>query len=884
MIRDDALNSCAKFLGRLAHEIRALNAIGRFDINSVTEDFLVPVLKIVFDCVDLRNLNELRHNFPSVDLGSKTAKMSFQITTDASNEKVVDTLDKFRKHGLEKDFDRVVIVSLTERQSTYGAKSLAAARSALPIAFDPAADVLDLTDLLKQIRGLETIEIERIARYLSEEFKRRDEHLRFRDQLDKFLEFSQRKIEAEKKSKKYIPSIFVETHTTKEEMRFFSNPLFFYRKVQDELSRINYSRLNSLLKLAAEPELTLELDAAVMTAAPSTLEELEFWANDAEATINRELTKLRPFSWDREKSGEKYVPRHEDSIGWSIARIQVEGAANGLYRRLKHSLALVGLMRKKVFLITSMAGQGKTNFVCDLVENQFRAFGLPCVFIPARELNSYPANQRLFGFISNNRYAASFANMHEYLQLFNDVAAESGKPFVIVIDGINEVTALNEFNDELRDFCAAVAQYDHVKVVITCRSEFFEERYASILNEPFSDTIHRVADLRSKMSERSKTRLIHAYFSHFQIKGRLAGAASAFLKNDLLLLRIFCERYENQPIGFVTDIYKGDLFEDFLFAKIGSFPQELQGKALPTLLNIVGAMLSAGDYSKLSVRDFPTDEREVIGRLVADDIILRQEVSGRSLSELGDLVVSFTYDELRDFIIAYKLVTDDNAEALQRVLSDLPGRPILEGVFRYVYLLARKEKRRGVLDVCESAPDFVEHFSLNIHLLPPAVQDAEDVARAKAILADLTNARRLSRVANVLLRRLNPDEPLNASVLFDHLNRLETADHQNFVSALFRDDYSWRSWQERVDRFVRDFCEMASEGGVSKHSAQWLAFVLHVASLASWSEFEDVSTIFRSSRQESSFRGARALVREAKSEALQSLLTDIDEPEGGYNV
>ena len=96
MNRDEYLNNCARYLGRLGHEIRALNAAARFDINSVTEDFLIPLLKELFDCPEIQNQNEIQQNFPSVDLGCRKSKISFQVTTDASSDKVVKTLTKFR--------------------------------------------------------------------------------------------------------------------------------------------------------------------------------------------------------------------------------------------------------------------------------------------------------------------------------------------------------------------------------------------------------------------------------------------------------------------------------------------------------------------------------------------------------------------------------------------------------------------------------------------------------------------------------------------------------------------------------------------------------------------------------------------------------------------
>jgi hypothetical protein len=306
-----------------------------------------------------------------------------------------------------------------------------------------------------------------------------------------------------------------------------------------------------------------------------------------------------------------------------IARLQLEGAASGLTSRLNDARTQIGLIRNKIFLVTSMAGQGKTNFVCDLVENQFRLFEIPCLFIPARQLNGFAPGTRLFDYIAHNRYAPDGIKLHDYLALFDQVAHDVQKPLVILIDGINEVTDLSSFNEELKAICSAVCQYDWVKLVITCRSEFFDDRFATILDEPFAAHIHRVNDLRSEMTDLSKARLLNAYLAHFLIKGSLQGQAKAFLENDLLLLRIFCERYEGSDVGYVTDIYKGDLFVDYLRKKIDSFPQQQLAKALPTLFKIAASMLAADDFSKLSVRDLYVGSR--VKRRAQD---LRQTLAG----------------------------------------------------------------------------------------------------------------------------------------------------------------------------------------------------------------------------------------------------------------
>ena len=884
MNRDDYLNSIAKHFARLTHEMRALNAIGRFDINSVAEDFLVPVLKIAYSCPNLRNQNEIQMNFPAVDLGCRTNRISFQVTTDASSGKVQKTLEGFRKHDLDQLFDEVYVIALTEKQASYNAKPLQDTIADLTISFNPELHIIGVEDLLARFKLLETGELLKIDEYLASEWAVRDRLVRFRTQLDDFLRLTTDKIQFEKNSGKYIPSVFVETHSTKEEMRLFAHPLFFYRRIQDRLAKASYAPLNALMVMAREPEITYELNLKLLSEKPATFAELDGWLDRVSAAVSRELDKVRHLSWYPGPGG-AYRPVNGDAVAWDIVRIKAESSATGLLSRFEDVLKLVGLIRKKIFLVTSMAGQGKTNFVCDLVENQFRSFELPCLFVPARELNRYSSGQRLLEYISNNRYAPDVQRLHGHLELFNDVALEAGKPFLIVIDGINEVADLSGFSDELRDFCSALGQYDMIKAVITCRSEFFEGRFASLMDDPIADRIHRVADLRSKMSDRSRDRLIRSYFSHFQISANLSRTARDFLKSDLLLLRIFCERYRGHDVGFMADIYKGDLFDDYLAQKIKSFPSEIKNRALFTLYRIVEEMLAAGDFSKLSVRYFTAEQQAVVRKFIEEDIILRQEIGSEGLASIGDLAISFTYNELRDFVIAHKLAEGANSD-LETALASLPSLPIYEGVYRYIYLLVRKSRDPAKIVVCEGAQDFIEHYSLNVHLLPPSLQNAHDVDRAKLILADSSAPDRARRVAWFLLSRRDPSDLLNVSVLGTYLNGLGDPEHTSFIKIFFAHRYEWKlpEWRKRLHEMIHDVAEIVANESMNRFDPEWLGFFLHSSAEAGWLEREHVSTMFRegiaSSATSANCREAVELARPAASRAVQALIADIkDEAE-----
>ena len=429
-------------------------------------------------------------------------------------------------------------------------------------------------------------------------------------------------------------------------MRFFAHPLFFYRKTDEELERFNLEQLNELLKLARIDKVEGDLKAIAALPVPQNLPELRDRLSVQQGEISNVKKQVFHFSWYGE-SADRYMPKDYLTGYWTVFQHNVESSGSGLFRSLEKLSEQIAAATAKIFLVTGMAGQGKTNFICDLVENQFKKFEIPTIFIPARKLNDFHGPNRIQTYITNNRFAPEVRDHHELLSLFDQVAAECGKPFIIAIDGINEVGDLDGFVSELRIFLDALCQYDFVKIVITCRNEFFEHKFAGLFEPQFTEHLLRVQNLRSKMSEENKARLLHSYLSHFRIDVSLSNSAEEFLKNDLILLRIFCDIHEGESVGYLSEIYKGDIFEGYLMMKIGEFPAAERRKALSAIYKICSGMLENEVFSQLPLEGFDDAETKIVGTLISEDIILRREVPTTGLASLGVENISFTYDELR---------------------------------------------------------------------------------------------------------------------------------------------------------------------------------------------------------------------------------------------
>ncbi len=865
-------------MGRFAHEVKVANAIGLFDINTVAEDFLIPVFKIAFDCPDLRNQNRIQMNFPAVDLGCETSRTSIQITSDSSSGKVLETLEKFESHNLSSDFDSLYVYVITERQNSYTSQKLTEAASKLSIKFDKSTNILDYRDLAKKLGELTSKQLERINEHLEEAFRQTDANLHFRNNLDEFLGVSQQKIENEKRTKKYVPSVFVETSKTKEEMRYFANPMFFYRKIDDDLRRIDLAHFNELLGMAKIGPVADNLREITTLEAPNSLSELRARLVQQSTALEAIQEHVSPFSWYGDRA-ERFATSDYLTGYWKVFQYSIQSNGSGVFSSLEHVSKKIGIAQAKIFLVTGMAGQGKTNFVCDLIENQFRVFEVPTIFIPARSLNDYPGPNRILSYITNNRFAPDVANLHDLFTLLNSVAEENQKPFVIAIDGINEVGDLDGFVAELRVFLEALCQYDFVKIVITCRNEFFDHKFAGVFEPQFSDHLYRVKDLRSKMSDNNKSRLLGAYLRHFRIKARLSDLATEFLKNDLILLRIFCENHEGKDIGYVPDIYKGDIFEGYLIMRIDAFPMSLRQNALNSLYKICSRMLGYENFSQISVEGFDNTERQIIDRLIGEDIILRREVPSTGLASVGVENISFTYDELRDFLLAYYTVVElagSHPAQIVGIFEKISEWPIYEGFFRYAYVLARKKSSDTVLAACEASDDFNKHYLNNLSLLSADIQTSEDVGRVETILKDSAAERDVRQVAWFLFRKKEDSDHLNIRILLDHVSRLDDEESERFFRAMFASSSDFRdsNWRDRLSDLLNNFKEL-SEDQKLELGVPTLALVLHFATYARWDKREAALNFFAKFQLTQEVGDAIEACKNAASMKVQSSLKEI---------
>lgn len=168
--RELVIKSIADNLAFSSKSISLENAISLFDSNKVAQDFFRDLFNEIFD-YKLVNLDKLNTGSaqPAIDLADADARIAFQITTDSSRKKIQDTIEKFIRHNLQNDYDRLVVFIIgkkLEYRQEFNTNDI--------FSFDRKSDIWDDNDLIKEIDRLDLEKLERIAAYLQDsliEFK-----------------------------------------------------------------------------------------------------------------------------------------------------------------------------------------------------------------------------------------------------------------------------------------------------------------------------------------------------------------------------------------------------------------------------------------------------------------------------------------------------------------------------------------------------------------------------------------------------------------------------------------------------------------------------------------------------------------------------------------
>jgi hypothetical protein len=199
-----------ELLGIFAYQAKAYSAAGLTDFNKVSEDVLVPLLRLAFNLPDLKNLNsETKKNFPAIDLADDNAGVAFQVTATPDSQKIIETIKIFVDKGLYDKYPRLAFYILTEKKGSYPVKAIADAIQG-KFEFDIDNDIIDYRDLVKLSNQFEFDVAEKIKRILEANFGRGDYSVFSEKQTEPFEEVFLNLVEVDFPDKLYTAELLID--------------------------------------------------------------------------------------------------------------------------------------------------------------------------------------------------------------------------------------------------------------------------------------------------------------------------------------------------------------------------------------------------------------------------------------------------------------------------------------------------------------------------------------------------------------------------------------------------------------------------------------------------------------------------------------------------
>lgn len=584
-------------------------------------------------------------------------------------------------------------------------------------------------------------------------------------------------------SGKYLEDTYLEVDELKEKLRFFVDPFLFYQFSCERAFRLNFDNLR--LKLSEKGEGGFDFNVSAFVKGCDSMSDYE--------SLYEACRRLSAYLSDKYK--------------------ELYGGGNTRYfqsRKINDIRVLNDCLYKRVFLLTSKAGQGKTNLLCDLTKNVLMKRGIPAAYLNGYELDV----NNVEGSFSHKMFSSQNYSLDEILTAARCYCELNHKPFVFIIDGLNENAAPRELKASVETFLSNVLQYDFAKIIISCRTEYYDTHFSSIgkLFEP--DTIiqkninNRLQDYWAKLKE--------LYFGHFSIQctGITDDIRDEFCEN-LLLFRVFCEVNEGKNLHVVHSIAKEPLFSAYCTKMITRVSEELKNEGynlasecfiIGFLQKVVGKMVQEEAFSNMPLSSIwpetDSQQREILNRFLDNNVLVRKDLMPDNTSPFKNSeVVNFTFDEFRDYLVSHYLVDQtlkDNQENFKSLVAKFTDKRHLlsEGLTTFLFAYVKRMKYPVALRTIKTQPWYNDVFRLMIWDVDEGDIDEEDLTLIEDYLieSDVLVARYLTFWGRWDTQRF---EKLNIRILLNYLATLDKNGLQTFFEKTWSDrpekEHHWMS-------------------------------------------------------------------------------------------
>lgn len=473
------------------------------------------------------------------------------------------------------------------------------------------------------------------------------------------------------KNGKYIPGVFVELNESKEVLRYFLYCRKWKKRIVRSFNFVYDNVYGDILRKACD-----DSSARFHLSKTAAPEEIEI-------TVNSNLDLHNRFSTRSEKLRPDY---DQSQYLFEIINRPYTESLEILQQYIK-------AVNKRYFVLTGSAGNGKTNLLCSICELLIK-LKETVVFLNARDIEG-----DVFCFLLNELKLPEIWKKRPlvYLRVVNMILTIQCKHIFIIIDAINENDS-NGFGNQIATFCNEASKYSCIKVIVSCRNEYYRERFREYLVEKVDISAFEFDLKEQHYTSAAIDRIIKVYSKYFNYAGTIFPTVKNVLSEQLLLLRIFFEVNKDSNVD-TRSIRKHEIFEQYI-----ETVKKYGGEDIEKLLDILAdAMLANNNFDQINLLEL---EEAGIGSTMiketADSSIL---ISKKLLFHEGTIarneteVVYFVFDEMRDYYLAKRILlknisadsVDGNAILAKVKNLKEANMSCAEGIIHYTYIFFRTD-------------------------------------------------------------------------------------------------------------------------------------------------------------------------------------------------
>ncbi|MCK9602969.1 MAG: hypothetical protein M0R66_01100 [Candidatus Omnitrophica bacterium] len=664
--------------------------------------------------------------------------------------------------------------------------------------------------------------------YIRECLKRRKQNIAIQKKL---LSFTQDQIQKQINSRKYLPDSYIEINQVKEGLRYFCHPFLFCNKFIDHINRRDFTYTNSVLGKEIQQRIAFKVFRKL--ARPS-LKTFKAKLGELNLSITRNAAVLNN------------MPEKSNDFPWQ-ARWKME-----------ETIAKFNVLKSRVLVLLDDAGQGKTNLICDLTKEFLLKLEVPVALFYGGDFYGLN-NSSMKAFVTER---ITGGTDFDSLNKFIDYECRRRKTnFIIIIDALNESSDPN-FPSALNAFIGDMLLNPFVRIILTCRTEYYDLNFKVIQTASFAPEILKIKGINSKLEEHEKDKLFRKYLSFFNIEWKLfAGRVYEKLVSNFLLLRIFCEAHQGRSIGSILNVYMLDLFQEYYRQIRDGIKGKTNGNdsIQKVIREVVKYMVDSRlhkDVPMQVVIDKTAIDKNVILKLIDENIFFRRDVVDKTGVLLDGEVISFTFDEIRDFLIAdylaNVLLPEDEQKFTQFITDEvLPQKPLFEGVSKYLFFISKKDRSKQKLNQILAKMGWWEekylHYLFETNDVDLTDQDVEQVKRE--FLSSKEKAEFILKT--LIYYRYDPNtyKNLNITMLFPLLIGMSDADRlQKFDAFLIKrhlSTYSGRDDEMRLEHYFEYINEIIKAKDINNPALEFLFFIASAEKTGSVTAKNSLSLLYR---------------------------------------